>query len=375
MIKRFLALIITGLCFILPVSAEESSSEEFYRQQYELSGAEDLADYLPEDTREYLNQSGLDPSDQNWVNELTPENVFSHIWEFIKSGAKAPFSAGAGILAVILISAAMGSMELSGGAAQAAMYATALSAAAVIAAPVFSVISACVSAMQGCAVFMTAFIPVFAVIVASAGKAVTSVSMSTLLLGAAQAVSYISNFAVVPLLGGYMAISFASSISPIISRSGIAEGIKKLAFWIMSLMTTLFVGILSIQTAVNASADTLSLKTAKFIIGSSVPVAGTVLSEALTTVTASMGLLKSTVGVYGVIACCAIFLPLIIELIIWRVMLILTACASDLFSLPQISSLLRCVDTVMSVITGIILLTCAMFVISLTIVVTVGKAQ
>jgi len=33
------------------------------------------------------------------------------------------------------------------------------------------------------------------------------------------------------------------------------------------------------------------------------------------------------------------------------------------------------VDTVMSVITGIILLTCAMFVISLTVVVTVGKAQ
>jgi len=199
--------------------------------------------------------------------------------------------------------------------------------------------------------------------------------MSTLLLGASQTVSYISNFVVVPLLGGYMAISLASSVSPIISRSGIAEGIKKLSFWIMSLMTTLFVGILSIQTAVNASADTLSLKTAKFIIGSSVPVAGTVLSEALTTVTASMGLLKSTVGVYGVIACCAIFLPLIAELLIWRVMLLLTVCVSDLFSLSQISAMLRCVDTVMSVITGIILLTCAMFVISLTVVVTVGKAQ
>jgi len=375
MIKRILVVLFLLLSLGITASAEEYPGEDFYWEQYDLSGAGELENYLPEDTRDYFSENGINPRGEDWINHISPENVFIHIWKFLRSGAKTPIAAGGGILAVILISAAMGSMEINGSAAKTAMYATTLTAAAVISAPVFSVISACVSAMQGCAVFMTAFVPVFAVIVASAGKSATSVSMSTLLLGASQTVSYISNFVVVPLLGGYMAISLASSVSPIISRSGIAEGIKKLSFWIMSLMTTLFVGILSIQTAVNASADTLSLKTAKFIIGSSVPVAGTVLSEALTTVTASMGLLKSTVGVYGVIACCAIFLPLIAELLIWRVMLLLTVCVSDLFSLSQISAMLRCVDTVMSVITGIILLTCAMFVISLTVVVTVGKAQ
>ena len=374
MIKRILTVILFLFVFSLPVAAEETSPEDFYSRQFDLSGADELENYLSDDTKEYIDQNGLNPENSNWLSSISPENVFVHIWEFLKSGAKKPLAAGGGILAVILISAALGCMEIKGGSATAVDYATTLTAAAVIVSPAFSVISASVKAMQGCAFFMTAFIPVFAVIVASAGKAATSLSMSTLLLGASQAVSYISNFVVVPLLGGYMAISLAASVSPIISRSGIAEGIKKLSFWIMSLITTVFVGILSIQTAVNASADTLSLKTAKFIIGSSFPVAGAVLSEALTTVTASMGLLKSTVGVYGVIACCTIFLPLLAELLIWRVILILTACVSDLFSLPKISVLLRCVDTVMSVITGIILLTCAMFVISITVVLTVGKA-
>lgn len=374
MIRKIIFLIVFMLLFSIPASAEEAPPEQLYGEQYELSGAEDLSGYLPEETEEYMNENGITAENPDWVNSLGAENVFSHIFSFLKSGAKAPLASGAAILAVILISAAIGSMDIGGGAGAAAMYASALSAAAVITVPVFNVISACVNAMQGCAVFMAAFIPVFAVIVASAGSPITSASMSALLLGAAQVVSFISNFVVVPLLGGYLSISLASSVSPLISRSGIADGIKKLSFWIMSLLTTVFIGILSIQTAVNASADTLSVKTAKFIIGSSVPVAGTVLSEALTTVTASMGLLKSSIGIYGVVACTAIFLPLVIELLLWRVSLTLTAIISDLFSLPKISSLLRAVDTVMSVMSGIILLTCAMFVISLSVVVTAGKS-
>lgn len=135
--------------------------------------------------------------------------------------------------------------------------------------------------MKGLSVFMLGFIPVFAVIVAASGGAVTSASMSTLLLTAAQGVSYISSFAVLPLMGGYLAVSIGSSVSPLMQRSGIAETVKKLALWITAFISTVFAGILSIQTAVNSSADTLTAKTARFIIGSSVPVAGGVLSEAL----------------------------------------------------------------------------------------------
>ncbi len=372
--KRIILTFLIMLCmFSVKCNAEEINSDEIYREQYEISSAEELDKTLPDSTAEFLEQNGIDPQNPDWVNSFSAQNVFSHIWDFIRTGAKKPIAASAAILAVIIISAALGGMEIGNSVASTALYATVLSVAAVICVPVFSVITASVNAIQGCAVFMSAFVPVFAVIVASSGAAVTSVSMSALLLGAAQAVSFISNFVVIPLLGGFLAISIATSVSPILMRSGIADGIKKLAFWIMSLLTTVFIGILSIQTAVNASADTLATKTAKFIVGSSVPVAGAVLSEALTTVTASMGMLKASVGVYGVIACCVIFLPLLAELFMWKVLLVLNAVVSDLFSQPKISGLLRSVDTVISVIIGILLLTCAMFVISLSIVISAGK--
>lgn len=374
MMKKIVLSFVLIFLFTLPVSAQENY-EDFYKNQYEQSGASSLNEYLPRETREFLSENGIDLDNPDWISAISGKNIFSHIWSFLKSGALKPFAAGVAILAIILISATLSGMELNANVGSATIYATALSTAAVIAVPVFSVISSSVDAMQGCAVFMTAFVPVFAALVASSGGAVTSAAMSALLLGATQVVSYVSNFIVVPLTSGYMALSLASSVSPVLSRSGIADGIKKISFWIMSLLTTVFVGILSIQTVVSASSDTLALKTAKFIVGSSVPIAGTALSEALTTVTASLGLLKSSVGVYGVIACIAIFLPFLAELLIWRVVLVISSCISDLFSIPKISGLLRSVDTVMSVITGIIMLTCAMFVISLTVVMTVGRVK
>lgn len=359
----------------ISVQAKESGSpEEFYAEQYKNSGAEDLEDSLPDSAKDYFSENGIDPSDYGWVNSLSAESVFKHIIGFISSGAKAPLKAGAGIISIILISAALSSVEIKSSAMTAAVYAAAAAAAAVIAVPVSSIINASVNALKGTGVFMLSFIPVFAVIVAAAGAAITAASMSALLLAASEAVAYISSFAVLPLMGGYLALALSGAVSPLIKKSGIAETAKKLAFWIMAFISAVFVGILGIQTAVNASADTLASKTAKFIIGSSVPVAGGVLSEAINTVTASMGLLKSSIGIYGALACAVTLLPLVIELLIWRAVLLISSAVAELFSLGGISGLLRAVDSMMSVLIGIILLVGAMFIISLATVVTGVRA-
>lgn len=374
---KFVILLSVFLVLFSPsVKAEDSikTSEDFYREQYEISGADQIEENIPPKTKEYLEENGLNPENFNWVDNLSAENVFTHIWNFLKGGAKQPIKAGFFIMAVILITSALSSVEISGNVKEASVYASVLCCAAIIAPSVYSAINSAVAALKGTAVFMSAFIPIFAVIVASAGKTATSVSMSSLLLAATQGVSYISNFVVVPLTGGYLAVSISSSVSPWLKTSGLSESIKKLTFWIMSLVSTVFVGILGIQTAVNSSADGLMLKTAKFIVGTSVPVAGGVLSEALGTVTASMGLLKSSVGIYGTVVLVAILLPIVIELLIWRVILTVSYILSELFSLGQITVLLKAVDSVMSILIGIILLTGAMFVISLSVVVSAGKA-
>lgn len=372
MIKKILCITLLVLYFSFPAKAEEDYTRKFYEEQYKNSGAQNLENYLPENTKEFMNENGLVPDSDEILELITTENVFSHIWEFLKGGIKTPIACGGAILSVILISAVIISTTNDSAMASCG-FASVISATAVIIVPIYSLIKTSVEAMQSSSVFMTAFIPVFAVVTIASGAAASGTAMSALLLTASQAVSFIANFIVLPLMSGYLGISIASSVSPVVFKTGIADGIKKISFWTMSLTSTIFIGILSIQTAVTSATDTLTTKTAKFVIGSAVPVAGMALSEALTTVTASMGILKTGIGLYGVIACALIFLPLLIEMLLWRLMLNVTAAISDLFSVESISGILRSVDTVLSVLIGIILLIGAVFIISLTVVVKVTK--
>jgi stage III sporulation protein AE len=140
--------------------------------------------------------------------------------------------------------------------------------------------------------------------------------MSALLLGACEIISFLASFVVLPLMGGYLALSISSAVSPLVNRQGVVESVKKLSMWIMSLLSTLFIGVLGIQTAVNSAKDSVSLRTAKFILGTSVPVAGGVLSEAVSTISTSMGLLRSSIGIYGIVALGFILLPIVVEIIL-----------------------------------------------------------
>ena len=368
--KKLVFIILFSFLLALPVAAQDT---DYYKEQYEMSGVEEIKQYIDEDSLDFLEENGLDPQNPTWVNSLNTKNIFSHIWEFVKSGLRVPVKAGAAILSVILITAAITSFGDEQGRFAPALFAATLAVAAILSADVWEAVYVSAKTLKGASYFMLSFIPVFVGIVSLSGLTVTAASMGALLIGGAQAVSSVSSFFVLPLMGGYLSLSVCSTVSPMLSGANIAATIKKIAFWVLSFITTLFLGILSIQTAVNSTADSLSMRTARFILGTSVPVAGNVLSEALATITASMGLLRSSVGIYGVVVMAVMFLPVIAELIMWRITMMITGFAAGFFSLSKISGLLKAVDDMLSLLIGAVLLVAGMFIISLAVVITVGK--
>lgn len=366
--KKILLFLILAFVFAIPASAEDG----VYAEQYKNVNGDRLESALNDEVKDFLDENEIDPSDYGWVNKLTDKNVLSHIFEFITGGIKHPLTTGVTIAGVILASAALTAFGNTPH-FETAIYVAAISISAIIASDIWQSVSAAVNAVKGCSTFMLSFIPVFATTLALSGSTVTAGSMSALLLGAAEAVSFISSFTILPLMGGYLALSISTGVSPLINGSGVVESIKKVSMWILTLISTLFVGVLGIQTAVNSAADSLAMRTAKFILGTSVPVAGGVLSEAVSTISTSMGLLRSSIGVYGVVALAAILLPIIADLVIWRTVMLLTSALSELFSLQKISGILKAVDSMLSVLVGIVLLVGGLFIISLSVVITAGK--
>ncbi|MBQ6885154.1 MAG: hypothetical protein IJN56_05395 [Clostridia bacterium] len=364
--RKFIFFIIFGLLLALPVSADDN-----YVTQYNNVGADELYNGLDQQTQEFFNQYEIDPENPDWVNKFTEKNVFSHIWNILTVEIKAPLKTGILIASVIFLTAALTAFGISNS-FDAAIYTATLVIGVLIASDIWQSVESAVNAIKSCSTFMFSFVPIFASILALSGKTVTAPAMSALLLGASETVAFISSFAVLPLMGGYLALSIASGVSPLLKNSGIADGVKKLSVWIMSLFGTIFVGILSVQTAINSAADSVTLRTAKFILGTSVPVAGGVLSEAVSTISSSLGLLRSSIGIYGVVALAVMLLPTITEIILWRFTLMINISLSELFSLSKISGILRAIDSMLAVILGVIMVVGGVFIISLSIVTKAG---
>lgn len=359
------AVILLAFAFSFPVFAEENYYSEIYGQ----SGADKIKYSLDGETRDLLDDFGIDPADYGWVNSLDTKNVFSHLYSFLSGGAKLPLKGGLALLGIILAAAVIRAFGKEREPDAAAKFAVTLAACGVIVTGVYESVTLAVNAIKGVGTFMLSFVPVYMGIVSVSGAPVSAAANGGIMLAAAEFISGSAAFMITALMGAYLSISVGACVSPALNSSGFAELFKKAGMWLMSLCTTVFLGLLGVKNTVNSAADSLSTRTAKFIIGTCVPVAGTALSGAVSTVSSSVALLKTSVGVYGIVALAAILLPVLAEILIWR--LILNACGAvcTLFSVDETEKLLKAVDGMFAFLLGATLLTGATFIISLSVTV------
>lgn len=104
------------------------------------------------------------------------------------------------------------------------------------------------------------------------------------------------------------------------------------------------------------------MKTAKFVLGNAIPVVGGAISDAVASVQGYLGLLKTTVGAFGVLAGACIFLPALIEQILWLIAVNVCLVVCDIFEIKEISALLKTVNSVIGL-TIAVLVSCALILV------------
>lgn len=365
--KRLLILVFVLLSFYVcsNVNAAEIDTDMIYSEQYKSSGADGLSESLPEDISDSLEELDISGLDTSWTEYFTPKNIFTHILDFFKTGGKRPLTAGLSVLAVMLFSTAVKAI---GDQNRTVNYVLSIGITVACVLPAVSTVKACVSAVETACVFMLALIPVYASILVSRGKPLTASGFSAVMLTASNAVSSLCSFVIVPLTGIQLALAVSSSVSPDIKTESLSRCIKRVSLWIMSLSTTVLLGVLGIQTVVSGSADSVSSRAAKFLLGTAIPVVGSTVSEAFATVKACVKLLGSSTAVYAIVALCCLLLPLIIELLLWRVSMLFCASFAETLSLDKCAALLRAVDSAISFVLGVLILVGILFIISVTMV-------
>lgn len=371
--KFVLAVFFITTIFSIEVFAEESGEyKEYYKRQYESSTFSEAENYLDSETKELLESLEIDISDIDSIKTPDAANVFSVIVNCIKNGIEKPLSSAVSIMGIMLIFSLINAtvpMEKDWAGFSAFLC---LACGIVLLNCVSELIHGTETVLKGLSGFLLVFIPVLAAVTTSAGYATISSGMSTMLIGAVEIMSQFVSFGFVPVVGGIMCLGVAGSVSPFSGISKVCEIIKKGAIWCMGIATTVFSGVLSMQTSVATATDSIGIKTSKTIISGILPVMGPAISETLGTAGVCLGLLRSGVGIYGGLAIALAVLPMVISLICWRVVLWICEVLSEILEIKQVFELFKAVDFCLAILVGALIFVAMLFIISITIVTKAG---
>lgn len=368
----FLALPVHGQADTPPQSDQ---NEDYYQQQLEQSGADELTDELPNDTRLMLENMGVYGADWQNLQSLNPTAIFGEIFSAAQKQSAGPLKAAVEVLAVMLLCALMEGMKLSLGdrpMSGVMGVVSTLCVCTIIIMPVVSCVQSAAQVIKGASGFMLCYVPVIAGIMIAGGQTVSAASYNLMMVGAGEVISQIATGFLVPMLNIFLALSITASISPRLNLNGICEAFSKAVKWVLGIVMTIFVSLLTLQSIVGAAADTTGTKAVKFAISSFIPVVGGALSDAFNTVQGYVKLLKSGVGAFGILAAGCIFIPILLQCLLWLATVHICACVGDIFDLKQLSSLLRAAGKVISMLLSIILCCMLILTVSTVVVLVIG---
>jgi stage III sporulation protein AE len=137
---------------------------------------------------------------------------------------------------------------------------------------------------------------------------------------------------VLPGVCASVALSLSDCLrnSEVGSLSGISSVIKRSVGYVLGMCCTLLTAALSAQSILSAAADSAKARVMRYVAGNVIPVVGSTVGEALRTVATSVKILRSTVGVSGIIVILLILLPTLVELLLCRLSLSTAAAVGEM---------------------------------------------
>ena len=280
-----------------------------------------VEDALPPDARDLLEQLDDDTADSGTLSAGAAK-LWNKAWTLLTAEVRSSVRVMVVLLgAVLLYGVAEGSFQAAGHPLMANF--TPLAFVLVItmtaAGDVQTMIGSGTETMEQLDVLGKALLPTLAAAVAASGgivsasaRQVATVFFSNLLL------TLIRNV-LLPLVYFYVASA--------------AAGIKKVVTWALTGSLVLFTGYLTLTGAASTSADALVLQMTRSVISTAVPVVGGIISQASGSVLSGAGLLKNSLGVFGMLAvlatCLTPFLHMAVQYLLYKVTAFLAGTAGN----------------------------------------------
>ena len=328
-------LILAVLCLlVLPVRAEQIDEDT----GIDISGAEEG---LPQDVLDELPQPGQTTDFWSGAKELFRQALRKSS-ETFRSG----LLLCAILLAIVTLCSVAGVPSGKHG-ATAVTAAGAIGICAAVLSTFQSMISLATDTVEKIADYSACLMPVMASAAAMSGKMTSGTALYAGTLLFAELLMQLISKLLVPAVFFYLAVSTAEAA---LAGEMLAE-LRSFVGWLISKLLRIimfgFLGYMSLTGVISGAADAAAVKATKAAVSGMVPVVGGIISDASETLLASASALKSSVGIFGMLAVLGVCLTPFLRVGVHYLLLKLTAAVSGVVGSKPHVALLKNYSTAM----------------------------
>lgn len=212
----------------------------------------------------------------------------------------------------------------------------------------------------------SAIIPVMTTLLASSGNVTGAAVNSGAMTIFCTVVEFLFAKAVVPLTTASLALSVVGCVLSENTSFSLSAFLRKFSNFITVASMTVFTFVLAVQTSLAKSADSVGVKTVKFVVGNFVPIVGGAVSETLNAVGAGISYIKTTCGTIAVIVIFMMLLPPLLSLLAAKFTVSFSSSVAEVLGCDMESKLLRELSSVTDCFSSLMTASGAVFILILT---------
>lgn len=179
------------------------------------------------------------------------------------------------------------------------------------------------------------FLPIITTALAAEGGVTSSAALYAGTIAFDMLLTTLISKLIVPLVYVFLVLCIASRGLKDDMLNKVRDFIKWIITWSMKVTLYAFTGYISITGVISGTADAAAVKAAKLAISGSVPVVGSIVSDASETILVSAGIMKNSVGVYGVAAIIALWIVPFLKIGMQYIMLKITTAVCSIFGTKE----------------------------------------
>lgn len=178
-------------------------------------------------------------------------------------------------------------------------------------ADILSMVRTSINSLVG---FMNSLIPLLITLMLTTGNIASAGIIEPIILFI---ITFIGNFittVLIPFVLIANVLGIVSKVSSKIQIDKLSKFFNSTVVWVLGIVLTIFVGVLSVEGSLSSTVDGITAKTAKAAVTNFIPVVGKILGDAVDTVIGCSNVLKNAVGIIGVIIIICICIGPVIKL-------------------------------------------------------------